>query len=75
MLPNDVAAQSAVVNLTSADVTLDTAGRDCSFKTLIPHVLPEGIVSRKLYLGLNLHFILKSYKTLVKFPNTNFYIQ
>ena len=31
-LPNDVALLSAVVILTSADVTLDTEGRDCSFK-------------------------------------------
>ena len=31
-LPNDVAPPSAVVILTSADVTLDTDGRDCSFK-------------------------------------------
>ena len=34
MSTNDVAVQSAVANLTSADVTLDTAGRDCSFKTV-----------------------------------------
>ena len=32
-LTNDVALLSAVSNLTSADVTLDTAGRDCSFKS------------------------------------------
>ena len=31
-LTNDVAELSGVVNLTSADVTSDTDGRDCSFK-------------------------------------------
>ena len=31
-LTNDVAVPSGVVNLTSADVTLDTDGRDWSFK-------------------------------------------
>ena len=31
-LTNDVAELSGVVNLTSSDVTLDTDGRDCSFK-------------------------------------------
>ena len=34
-LPNDVAPPSAVVILTSADVTLDTNGRDCPFKNVI----------------------------------------
>ena len=33
-LANDVAGPSGVVNLTSADVKLDTEGRDCSFKGL-----------------------------------------
>ena len=31
-LTNDVAELSPVVRLTSADVTLDTDGQDCSFK-------------------------------------------
>ena len=31
-LTNDVTVPSPVVILTSADVTLDTDGRDCSFK-------------------------------------------
>ena len=31
-LTNDVAELGGVVILTSADVTLDTDGRDCSFK-------------------------------------------
>ena len=31
-MTNDVAELSGVVNPTSADVTLDTDGRDCSFK-------------------------------------------
>ena len=31
-LANDVAVLSAVLNLTSADVKLDTDGRNCSFK-------------------------------------------
>ena len=31
-LTNDVAELNGVVRLTSADVTLDTDGRDCSFK-------------------------------------------
>ena len=35
-LTNDIAELSGVVNLTSADVTLDTDGRDCSFKAYIP---------------------------------------
>ena len=32
-LTNDVAELSGVVNLTLADVTLETDGRDCSFNT------------------------------------------
>ena len=31
-LTNDVAELSGAVNLTSADVRLDTDGRDCTFK-------------------------------------------
>ena len=32
LMTNDIAELSGVVNLTSADVMLDTDGRDCSFK-------------------------------------------
>ena len=35
-LTNDIPELSGVVILTSADVTLDTHGRDCSFKTFRP---------------------------------------
>ena len=31
-LTNDIAVPSAIVTLMLADLTLDTAGRDCSFK-------------------------------------------
>ena len=37
-LTNDVAELSGVVMLTSADVTLDTDGRNCSFKSDIRRI-------------------------------------
>ena len=60
-LTNDVAVSSPIVNLTSADVTLDTDGRDRSFNfnnsvnivyklfkfgVLIPDIMMEGTVSQ-----------------------------
>ena len=38
-LTNDVSELSGVVILTSADVTLDTVGRDCSLKAWVLSVL------------------------------------
>ena len=42
-LTNDVAELSGVVTLTSADVTLDTDGRDCSFKIFFLGGIRRGV--------------------------------
>ena len=44
-LTNDVAEFSGVVRLTLADVTLDTDGRDCSFKFINPEIYHSQIYS------------------------------
>ena len=47
MLANDIAAPSPVANLTSADVTLVTDGRDCSFKETYISPSYKKIVSQR----------------------------
>ena len=53
--PNDVAELSGVVNLTPADVTLDTDRRDCSFKVLL-----QGRMSQISDLGPRFYFMAKN---------------
>ena len=77
MLTNDVAELSGVVKLTSANVTLDTDGRDCSFKYLelvsfdffLPDLYMHYLQAETYNQGTHSNFI---FKFRFPCPTTNF---